>query len=77
MRRAGVLLATLIAAAPARAGGPYQAVPPEAAVAPFVGPTSDAHRCAEGPVPNFYQGAYYGEEPPAIYRGYAYRPHDR
>jgi hypothetical protein len=69
-----VLLAVLIAAAPARAGGPYPAVPPENGVAPFIGPTWDAYRCAEGTIYNFYHGAYYGEEPPALYRGYAYRP---
>ncbi|MET4479501.1 hypothetical protein [Bradyrhizobium sp. F1.13.3] len=40
-------------------------------------PTWDTYRCAEGPVINFYHGAYYGEEPPALYRGYAYRPHYR
>ena len=70
-----VLLAVLIAAAPARAGGPYPAVPPENGVAPFIGPTWDAYRCAEGTIYNFYHGAYYGEEPPALYRGYAYRPY--
>ena len=63
---------------PARAGGPpYPAVPPEVGVAPFIGPTWDTYRCAEGPVINFYHGAYYGQEPPALYRGYAYRPHYR
>lgn len=72
-----VLLAILIAAGPARAGGPYPAIPPEIGVAPFIGPTWDAYRCAEGPVYNFYHGAYYGEEPPALYRGYAYRPYYR
>jgi hypothetical protein len=72
-----VLLAVLIAAAPAHAGGPYPAVPPENGVAPFIGPTWDAYRCAEGTIYNFYHGAYYGEEPPALYRGYAYRPYYR
>ncbi|WP_246732388.1 hypothetical protein [Bradyrhizobium yuanmingense] len=32
---------------------------------------------AQGPVNNFYHGAYYGEEPPALYRGCAYRPYYR
>jgi hypothetical protein len=55
-----VLLAALIATTPARAcGPPYPAVPPEVEVAPFIGPTWDTYRCAEGPVTNFYQGAYY------------------
>ncbi|GMP02819.1 MULTISPECIES: hypothetical protein [Bradyrhizobium] len=71
------LFATLVVAPAAHAGGPYPAVPPETGVAPFVGPTWDAYRCAEGPVTNFYHGAYYGEEPPALYRGYAYRPYYR
>jgi hypothetical protein len=49
-----VLLAALIATTPARAGGPpYPAVPPEVGVAPFIGPTWDTYRCAEGPVTNF------------------------
>jgi hypothetical protein len=26
---------------------------------------------------NFYHGAYYGEEPPALYRGNGYRPYYR
>ncbi|MET4152938.1 hypothetical protein [Bradyrhizobium sp. RT7a] len=43
----------------------------------FIGPTWDAYRCVEGPVYNFYHDAYYGEEPPALYRGYAYRPYYR
>jgi hypothetical protein len=73
-----VLLAALVATPPARAGGqPYPVVPPEVGVAPFIGPTWDTYRCAEGPVINFYHGAYYGQEPPALYRGYAYRPHYR
>ncbi|MET4041726.1 hypothetical protein [Bradyrhizobium sp. RT5a] len=63
--------AALVATDPARAGGPpYPAVPPEVGVAPFIGPSWDTYRCAEGPVINFYHGAYYGEEPPALYRGY-------
>ena len=71
------LIAALIVAGPAQAGGPYPAVPPEIGVAPFVGPTWDAYRCAEGVPYNLYHGAYYGQEPPAIYRGYAYRPYYR
>jgi hypothetical protein len=49
-----VLLAALIATTPARAGGPpYPAVPRGVGVAPFIGPTWDTYRCAEGPVTNF------------------------
>jgi hypothetical protein len=32
------------------------------------------YRCTERPVVNFYHGAWYGGQPPAIYRGIAYRP---
>jgi len=71
------VFATLIVASPAQAGGPYPAVPPETGVAPLVGPSWDAYRCVGGPVTNFYHDAYYGEEPPALYRGYAYRPYYR
>ncbi|MCK1737159.1 hypothetical protein IVA79_25080 [Bradyrhizobium sp. 138] len=71
------LFATLYAANSAHAGGPYPTVPPETGIAPFVGPTWDSYRCARGSVTNFYHRAYYGEEPPALYRGYAYRPYYR
>jgi len=71
------LLAALIVAGPAWAGGPYPAVPPEIGVAPVIGPTWDVYRCVGGVPYNFYFDAYYGEEPPAIYRGYAYRPYYR
>jgi hypothetical protein len=77
MRGAWLVFATLIIGCPAQAGGPYPAVPPETGVAPFLGPTWDGYRCVGGPVNNFYHGAYYGEEPPARYRGYAYRPYHR
>jgi hypothetical protein len=72
-----VIFATLMVAAPAHAGGPYPAVPPEIGVAPFIGPTWDGYRCADGTIYNFYHDAYYGEEPPALHRGYAYRPYYR
>ena len=81
MRSAQLIVVAAMAAAvtaPAAAGQvPYPAIPPEIGVAPFIGPTWDAYRCARGPVYNFYHDAYYGEEPPALYRGYAYRPHYR
>jgi len=80
MRRASlIVLAALAATAaqPARAGERViPVVPPEIGVAPVVGPTWDAYRCSGGAY-NFYHDAYYGEEPPALYRGYAYRPHYR
>ena len=35
------------------------------------------YRCSEAPVYNFYHGAYYGGQPPAVFLGHAYRPHYR
>ncbi len=70
-------LAVLIESTPAHAGGPYPAIPPEIGVVPFIGPAWDGYRCVDGVPYNFYHGAYFGEEPPAIYRGYAYRPYYR
>ena len=71
------LLAALLGPAPAHAGGPHPAVPPETGIAPYIGQTWESYRCARGPVLNFYHRAYYGEEPPALYRGYASRPFSR
>ena len=34
------------------------------------------YRCAEAPVTNFYHDALY-DQPPAVYRGFAYRPYYR
>lgn len=65
-------------AGPARAGDRIiPVVPPEIGVAPVVGPVWNGYRCSDGPAYNFYHDAYYGEEPPALYRDYAYRPHYR
>ena len=33
-------------------------------------------RCVDGPANNYYHGAWY-DVPPALYRGYAYRPYYR
>jgi hypothetical protein len=81
MRSAQLILLAALAAAvavPASAGQPLRpAVPPEIGVAPLVGPVWGAYRCARGPVYNFYYDAYYGEEPPALHRGYAYRSYYR
>jgi hypothetical protein len=38
---------------------------------------SNGYRCSEGPVYNFYHGAYFGGLPLAVYLGYAYRPYYR
>ncbi len=37
----------------------------------------DIYRCASGPIYNFYDGAWYGGQVPAVYRGYVYRPYYR
>lgn len=79
MRNARLILIAALAAllAPsAHAGRRWPAVPPEIGVAPIVGPVWTAYRCSDGAY-NFYHDAYYGEEPPALYRGYAYRPYYR
>ncbi|MBH5402932.1 hypothetical protein HZZ13_34815 [Bradyrhizobium sp. CNPSo 4010] len=55
MRSVGFLVvAMLLAATSAQAGGPYPAVPTETGIAPSVGPIRNAYRCAQGPVINFY-----------------------
>jgi hypothetical protein len=80
MRHASLIVFAAVAVAwlgPARAGRYIPAVPPEIGSAPVTGPVWSAYRCSEGPVYNFYHGAYYGEEPPALHRGYAYRPYYR
>lgn len=61
----------------ASAHQPRPAIPPEIGSAQFVGPIWSVYRCSGGPVYNFYHDTYYGEEPPALYRGYAYRPYHR
>jgi hypothetical protein len=79
MRNACMILAIAAAAiAPsASAIELWPAIPPEIGVAPRIGPVWGEYRCNLGPVYNFYRGAYYGEEPPALWRGYAYRPYYR
>ena len=71
---AGLALNLTTLSAPAQQLFPV--VPPE------LGPRSPLqrvwlpYRCSDGPVQNFYHGALY-REPPAIHRGYAYRPYYR
>jgi hypothetical protein len=80
--RNACIIATIVVAAaalvpPAHAGELWPAIPPEIGAAPRIGPAWSDYRCNLGPVYNFYHGAYYGEEPPALRRGYAYRPYYR
>lgn len=63
-------------AEPARAHDRWAVVPYEIGVPPPGDTEWRPYRCSDGPVYNFYHRAYY-DEPPAIYRGYAYRPYYR
>jgi hypothetical protein len=83
MRNALVLVtAAVLTAITAALPGPTMAherwpdIPPELGIGAPVDGAWIPYRCSDGPVYNFYHGAYYGE-PPAVYRGYAYRPHYR
>ena len=79
--RSMILVAAILAAATiaprAQAGELWPAIPPEIGSAPRIGPVWTDYRCSGGPAYNFYHDAYYGEEPPALRRGYAYRPYYR
>jgi hypothetical protein len=66
-------LTAIAVAEPARAHDRWAVVPYEIGVPPPGDTEWLPYRCSEGPVYNFYHGAYY-HEPPAVYRGYAYRP---
>jgi hypothetical protein len=60
---------------PARAHERWPAVPAEVGT----GVPSDRvvwipYRCTDGPVHNFYHGAYYGGQAPAVFLDHAYRP---
>lgn len=52
----------------------WPAIPPEIGVSSPAAYGWIPYRCVVRPVANFYHGAWYGGEPPAIYRGVAYRP---
>ena len=51
-------------------------VPPEIGVRRIGEVGLVPYRCSDGPADNYYHGAWY-DVPPAVYRGYAYRPHYR
>jgi hypothetical protein len=71
---AGALTAIVPLAARAQEGRP--AIPAEQGVR-LVGRVGWLpYRCSDGPVYNFYHDALF-DAPPAIYRGYAYRPYYR
>jgi hypothetical protein len=53
------------------------AIPAELGTRSPLGVTWIPYRCSEEAVYNFYDGANYGGQAPAIYLGYAYRPYYR
>jgi hypothetical protein len=76
--RAAVLAATAAAfPAAAQAHDRWPVIPGE--LGPGVPIDGDwiPYRCSDGPVFNFYHGAYYGGQAPAVFLGYAYRPYYR
>jgi hypothetical protein len=58
----------------ARADDVWPAIPPEIGIHSPASFGWIPYRCTERPVANFYHGAWYGRQPPAVYRGVAYRP---
>jgi hypothetical protein len=52
----------------------WPAIPPEIGIGSPAAYGWIPYRCVVRPVANFYHGAWYGGEPPAVYRGVAYRP---
>jgi hypothetical protein len=83
MRNALVLitaaaLAATAMGAPAQAHDRWPDIPDEVGVgAPIDRVVWIPYRCNDGPAYNFYHGAYYGGQPPAVFLGYAYRPYYR
>jgi hypothetical protein len=82
MRNArALILAAVLAAAVAAPSGSAQAHKRWPAIPPEIGtgvPVDRVawipYRCNDGPVHNFYHGAYYGGQPPAVFLDHAYRP---
>jgi hypothetical protein len=65
-----------ITAATAQAGERWPVIPYEIGAAPAGSIGWVPYRCSDWPAHNFYHGAVY-YEPPALDRGYAYRPYYR
>lgn len=61
---------------PGQAGERWPDIPTEQGLAPVGHVGWLPHRCSGAPVTNFYHGALY-DAPPAVYRGFAYRPYYR
>ena len=70
------VMAVTVMARPGQGSELRPAIPPELAVVSPVPPLLLPYRCTAGPVQSAYHGALY-HEPPAIYRGFAYRPYYR
>ena len=70
------VLALAVIAPQVQAGERWPTVPPELMTLTPLPPPAIAYRCSTGPVTNAYHGALY-DAPPAIYRGFAYRPYYR
>ena len=83
MNYASALRAALIAAAailslPSHAQERWSGIPEEIGIRPPPARyTRIPYRCSDGPADNFYHGAWYAGQPPALYRGHAYRPYYR
>jgi hypothetical protein len=73
---AAALAATAVSAS-AQAHERWPAIPEEMGTRSPLGVAWIPYRCSQGPVFNFYHGAYYGGRAPAIYLGYSYRPYYR
>jgi hypothetical protein len=72
------LVATAATLTPAQAHERWPVIPEEIGIAPP--PARLAwipFRCSDGPADNFYHGAWYAGQPPALYHGRAYRPYYR
>ena len=69
-------LAAIGLSLPAQAGTLWPDVPPEIGVRRIGEIGLVPTRCVEGPADNYYHGAWY-DVPPALHRGYVYRPYYR
>ena len=85
MKGALAFVAAALTVSPVAAWGPAEAHDywgPDSSgglvvAAPVEGVDANGYRCADGPVYNFYHGAYFGGRALAVYLGYAYRPYYR
>jgi len=64
-------------AGPAQSHERWPAIPAEIGTRAPIKRVWIPYHCDDGPIYNFYHGAYYRGEPPAVFLGYAYRPYYR